>query len=153
MTGSDDAEWSRQQEKLTRASAALSGAGAVTLAGLLAGKTKAARKVLPKKAHRVIAGSTGDDIRSGVALASMLTGTASGVHWANKLREDADATEAVKSARADRARNLAAAMSTRSDYELGKSMQSSTVMRTLRGLRPRRAYYRRPPLRRARIGL
>ena len=113
--------------------------GATALGGMLAGKTKLAGKVLPHKLHLALKTGKADDARNTVALASMLTGVASGVNWSKKLRRDAD-PEAAAAAQT-KAANLAKAMS----GDVTKGIIPSAVARTAStgALTMRRAGYRR----------
>jgi hypothetical protein len=149
----DDPDWARKQERLTRLSTALTGTGAVTMAALLAGKSKVGRKVLPPKVHSALSSSQADDARNTVALASMVTGVMSGRSWAKKLHEDAAVGDAVRSHERERARNLAAALGP-PQAPVTKGIVTGSVVRTARGAKvTRRALYRRPPMRRPRMVL
>ena len=108
-TAPAEAQWARKQAHLTDLSTGLTAAGATALGLGLAGKTKAAGKVLPKRLHRDLQSSKGDDVRNSVALASMVAGTASGVNWSKKLRRDADPEKAAMKDQ-EKALNLAKAM-------------------------------------------
>jgi hypothetical protein len=125
-----DAQWARKQAHLTDASTVLTGLGAGALGLGLAGKTKAAGKVMPKRLHRALQSSKSDDVRNSVALASMVAGTMSGINWSKKLKRDADP---VKAAAQDRALNLAKAWN-----------PSTTVRGTAGALSTRRASFRGP---------
>jgi hypothetical protein len=89
-------QWERKQRRITDVSTGLTAAGAAGLGALLAGKTKAAGKVLPKALHHKLQSGKADDVRNAVALASMVAGVASGVHWSKKLKEDSEKPVIVK---------------------------------------------------------
>jgi hypothetical protein len=131
-TAETEAKWAKKQVHLTDLSTGLTGAGAAALGLGIAGKSKAAGKVLPKKLHRYLQSGKGDDVRNSVALASMVAGTASGVNWSKKLRRDADPNKAVVSEQ-EKALNLA------------KAWVPSTTVRGVAGaLSTRRASFRGP---------
>lgn len=133
-----EAQWAKKQVHLTDLSTALTGMGAGALGLGIAGKSKAAGKVLPKRLHTYLKSGKGDDVRNSVALASMVAGTASGVNWSKKLRRDADPEKAAAESK-EKAANLA------------KAWASSTVVRGARGaLSTRRATFRGPARRLAR---
>jgi hypothetical protein len=142
-----DRDWTQQQERLTRLSGNLTTAGAVTLGALMAGKTKAGRKVLPKKIHRKLNTDAADDTRNAIALASMVAGAASARKWANKMRDDVAVSDALNDM--DRAHNYAKAM----EDDIFKAIIPSAVVRYRSGLRRtrtatfRRSYLPRPPSR------
>jgi len=139
-----EAKWAKKQVHLTDLSTGLTGAGAAALGLGIAGKSKAAGKVLPKRLHRYLQSGKGDDVRNSVALASMVAGTASGVNWSKKLRRDADPERAMTQ---EKALNLAKAMNT----DLEKAWVPSTTVRAARGaLSTRRASFRGPAKRLAR---
>lgn len=138
----DEQAWARKQKRISNTSTALTAAGATALGTMLAGKTKAAKKVLGPKIHRKLQSGKADDLRNTVALASMVSGVASGVNWSKKLAADAKKASAAASGGdgVEKAANYAAAM------DISKGIVPSGARATLRGLRPRRAYYRRTPL-------
>lgn len=139
-----EAQWARKQVHLTDVSTGLTGLGAAALGLGIAGKTKAAGKVLPKKLHRKLQSHRSDDIRNSIALASMVAGTASGVNWSKKLRRDADPEKKMTQ---EQALNLAKAM----NVELEKAWVPSTTVRLGQGaLATRRASFRGPAKRLAR---
>lgn len=139
-----EAQWAKKQVHLTDLSTALTGAGAAALGLGIAGKSKAAGKVLPKRLHTYLKSGKGDDVRNSVALASMVAGTASGVNWSKKLRRDADPEKKMAE---EKALNLAKAMSA----DLEKAWVPSTTVRAARGaLSTRRASFRGPAKRLAR---
>lgn len=90
-------DWTRKQERLTRLSSALTGVGAASLGTMLAAKTKAGKKILPKKVHRKLNTARADDVRNTIALASLATGAVSSHKWANKMKRDVQVAEAVNS--------------------------------------------------------
>lgn len=137
--GVDDRHWSLNQKRITDTTTALTAAGALGLGGMLAGKTKAAKKVLPKKVHEALRSGNADDVRNTIALASMVGGVASGIHWSKKLKSDAQNAEPVQN-------RLAKAAAVAEHMEIGKGIVASGYARTIRGVRPRRAYYRRASL-------
>lgn len=131
-------DWTKEQERLTRASGNLTAAGAVALGGLMAGKTKAARKVIPKKLHKKLSSEKADDVRNSIALASMVTGALSARKWANKMRDDVAVTNAVESI--DQANNLAKAIGD----DVFKGIIPSAIVRYPSGIsRTRAASFRR----------
>jgi hypothetical protein len=142
-----DIDWAKHQRRLTDASTALTAAGAVGLGAMLAGKTRAAKAVLPKKLHAKLQSGKADDLRNSVALASMIGGVASGAHWSKKLKRDADP--------AQRAANLATASKADIEKALGLRPRSplfpsSVVNRASGKAFMRRGGYRRTPLPRPR---
>lgn len=131
-----EAKWAKKQVHLTDLSTGLTGLGAAALGLGIAGKTKAAGRVLPKKLHHKLQSSKSDDIRNSIALASMVAGTASGVNWSKKLRRDADPAKAQENAL-----NLAKAM----NADLEKGWMGPAMVRAPGGaLRMRRASFRGP---------
>lgn len=137
-------EWSNRQRRYTDIQTGLTAAGATALAASLAAKRKIAGKVLPARLHERMKSSNADDIRNTIALTGMTSGVVSGIHWSKKLREDAKPPEEREREALKNAKNYA--LATKDDVV--KGMVSSGVAFTRRGLRPRRAFYRRPPRRR-----
>jgi hypothetical protein len=144
----DQKDWSEKQRRITDATTGITALGAGALGAAIAGKTKTAGKVLPKKVHRALRSGKADDVRNSIALASMLGGVYSGINWSKKLRSDAqsppEGTPAAQREAMRRAVNYAAAM------DIEKGIVPSSIMPTIRGLRMRRSYYRRTPLPRPR---
>ena len=133
-------DWADKQRKITDATTALTAAGALTLGASLAAKRKIAGRILPPKWHERMRSSDADDIRNTIALAGMTGGVVSGVHWSKKLREDAMTEHQRQQAALKNAGNYARA--TKDD--LAKGIVASGISFTRKGLRPRRAFYRRP---------
>lgn len=137
-----DEEWTRKQEKLTRLSSHLTAAGATGLGVMLAAKTKMGKKVLPKKITQAANSGKGDDIRNTVALASMITGAASGRKWAKKMDTDVKVSHAVREGKVTP--EQVANMATAKKEELAKALIPSGVVRYPSGIaRTRVASFRR----------
>ena len=150
----EEKQWAKKQVRINDVTTGLTAAGATALGAALAGKTKLGKKVLSQKMYDRMRSSQADDIRNTIALASMAGGAASGVHWAKKLRSDAEKPPLTPR---QKAANIAAA--SKPDIEkalLEKGISTSTVVRGLSAMglptvRVRRASYRRRPLPRARL--
>lgn len=161
MTQQDDRteaekRWAAAQRRINNSSTALTAVGAGALGATLAGKTKLAGKVLPKRAHKALNTARADDIRNTIALASMTSGVLSGIHWSGKLKRDAD-PEAAKRDAAAKAKNLAKAMSGDIAEDIAKRLgvpggiRRATRVRLPRGgMAMRRSSYSRAPMPRPR---
>lgn len=133
----EDRSWALKQRHITDASTALTAAGAVGLGAMLAGKTKSAKKVLPKGVHRKLQSGKADDLRNTIALASMVGGVASGAHWSKKLKRDAEKPVTPQEA--------AANLATASKADIEKAIVAAGVGRSPTGkLFMRNATIRRP---------
>lgn len=142
-----DIDWAKHQRRLTDVSTGLTAAGATGLGVMLAGKTRAAKRFLPKRTYKKLQSGKADDLRNTIALASMIGGVASGAHWSKKLKRDADPVQ--------QANNLAKAMAEDIEKALGLRPRSplfpSSVVNRANGQAfMRRGGYRRTPLPRPR---
>jgi len=150
----EEKQWAKKQVRINDVTTGLTAAGATALGAALAGKTKLGKKVLSPKMYERMKSGKADDIRNTIALASMAGGAASGVHWAKKLRSDAEKPPLTPR---QKAANVAAASKPEIEKALlEKGISTSTVVRgwSSRGLpvvRVRRAAYRRTPLTRPRL--
>jgi hypothetical protein len=150
----DEKEWAKKQEHINNVSTAATAIGATALGTMLAGKTKAGKKILGVKLHHKLQSGRADDLRNSIALASMISGVASGVNWQKKLRADAEKPPLTPR---QKAANIAAASQPQIEKALlEKGIRSSTVVRGLSAmglpvLRTRKSYYRRTPLTRPRL--
>jgi hypothetical protein len=142
-----DIDWAKHQRRLTDVSTALTAAGATGLGVMLAGKTRAAKRFLPKPTYKKLQSGKADDLRNTIALASMVGGVASGAHWSKKLKRDATPEQ--------QAANLATASKADIEKALGLKPRSplfpSSIVNRANGQAfMRRGGYRRTPLPRPR---
>lgn len=147
----DDERWAKRQRTINNLATAATGTGAAALGVALAGKSKAAGKVLPKRLHRALQSDKADDVRNTVALASMLGGTASGIHWTKRLSQDATDPQ-VRASNVSRAVKREVKQAVESEKaKLAKGMRQAAVVRTIgqEGFKvhSRRGGYARPPVR------
>ena len=149
----EERSWARHQRNLTMATTGLTAAGAAAMGGMLAGKTKVGRKVLPAAIHSRLTSARADDVRNSIAMASMLGGVASGASWYKRLNQDSMTADQRAEYEHRKATNMAMAMRPQIQGEIDKAYAMptsvSTAYRTGRqGSRVlRRATLRRPRVR------
>ncbi len=146
----DDKRWADRQKRINDLTTAATATGAAALGGALAGKTKVAGKVLPRKVHAALRTDKADDVRNTIALASMVGGTVSGLNWRTRLSSDAMDPQ-VRASNVSRAVKREVTRAVESEKEkLAKGMVSPTTATTWgrEGMKrhARRGYYARPKL-------